>query len=127
VNISCADGLNVSNEEYFHNMTSSQTDNIHHTFNYTSHYGFWIGTTYINNNSCNSTATYVLDVPQTMNGAQDFQELLLQDSGDNVIFTTIISTANGYDNSTYDFQMLVPESAIKATPTTYYFFTQIGG
>jgi hypothetical protein len=126
-NVSCADDINITSEHAFHNMTFTQTDNINRTFNYTSHQSFFVGTQQISANSCRSTATYVNDAKQTMNGNQKFQELVLQDGSYKMVFVTIINAnITGYDNSEYDFQMIVPESGIKSTPTTYYFYTQLG-
>jgi hypothetical protein len=129
-NVSCADEANVSAEQTFHNMTSTQTDNINKTFNYTSHDAFYVGTQSFNANTCKSTATYRNDsrTYNLMDGSQKFQEVVLQDNTDNVIFMTIFAGNNsGYDNRQYDFQMIVPESAIKSTPTAYYFFTELTG
>jgi len=124
-NVSCANDVNISTEEYFHNMTLAQGDNIRNTFNLTNHYGFYVGTTYINNNSCNSTATFVNDVAQAVTGAQRFQEVVIQDGLFNTLFVTLLSSSTGYNGDVYDFQIIVPESAIKSTPTTYYFYTQL--
>ena len=63
-----------------------------------------------------------------MTGTPLFQEVLLQDMNSNIIYVGILaSNRTGFDNSYYDFQMIVAESAIKSTPTTYYFFTEVGG
>jgi hypothetical protein len=126
-NVTCINDGNVSAEHVFHNMTFTQTDNVNQTFNYTSHASFFVGTQQITANSCRSTATYINDAKQTMNGNQQFQELVLQDGSDRPIYVTIINAnISGYDNNQYDFQMIVPESAVKSTPTTYYFYTQLG-
>jgi hypothetical protein len=48
------------------------------------------------------------------------------DSSQRLIYTTIINASvAGYDNMPYDFQIIVPESAVNAS-TTYYFFTELG-
>lgn len=130
IDVTCVNGGNVTAEETFHNMTVAQTDNINKTFNYTSHAAFYVGTVQINASTCKSTATYVNDLRSNnpINGNQVFQEVILQDSGANIIFTTLVTgNQTGFDGRQYDFQIIVPESAIKATPTTYYFFTELSG
>ncbi len=124
--IFCANDLNVSSEHLFYNMTFSQADNINKTFNYTSHSEFYTGNTHFIVNDCRSTATYVSDAAQVMNGNQQFQEILLMDGANNLVYTTIIGTSIGYDGNNYDFQILVPDSGIRVTPTTYYFYTELG-
>lgn len=124
--IFCANDLNISGAHVFFNMTDSQADNINKTFNYTSHSGFYVGSTQFSANACKSTATYVNDAAQTMNGNQKFQEILLMDGANHLVYTTIIGSSVGYDNSTYDFQIIVPDSGIRVTPTTYYFYTELG-
>lgn len=131
-NVTCANAGNVSAEHVYFNMSVNQSDNIANTFNYSSHSAFTVGTQPFNANTCNSTATYVNDSRQTMDGSQDFQEVILQDSANNIIFMTILSTGVGYDNETYDFQLIVPESylsggALRPAYTTYYFFTELSG
>ncbi len=126
-NVTCANVGNVTLEELYYNMSLTQTDNINATFNWSSHSSFYTGTILFNANACSkSTATYVNDLPQVMNGNQKFQEIILQDNLNNMIYTSIISTAAGFDNTNYDFQIIVPESGIRVTATTYYFFTELG-
>ncbi len=62
-----------------------------------------------------------------------FEEVLLyqwknEGNGDGVIFTSILqSDANGYNNQSWDFQMLVPENGHNGntTSTTYYFYVEL--
>lgn len=126
-NVTCADDINITSEHAFFNMTFSQPDNVNKTYNYTSHQSFFVGTQQISANSCKSTATYVNDANQTMDGSQKFQALILQDSAYKPIYVTLLNTTTaGYDNNQYDFQLIVPESGIRAQPTVYYFYTQLG-
>jgi hypothetical protein len=131
-NITCANSTLIAAEEVFHNMTPGSVDSINLTFNYTLHSAMQIGPKIIPESNCSVTATYVNNTAQTVNQSARYQELLLQD-GINMVFATFIEdNAYGFNNdgagsnSTYDFQMLVPESDVKATPTTYYFYTEIG-
>lgn len=125
--VSCANDANITAEETFNNMSTIQSDNINATFNSSSHGSFFVGTTSIGAGTCKATALYVNDTTQVMNGGQLWQEVLLQDSSSNLIFTTLInSSSQGFDNRPYDFQILVPESAVKVNATTYYFYTELG-
>ena len=62
-----------------------------------------------------------------------FEEVLLYygnnaADGDGVIFTSILqSDKNGYNNATWDFEMLVPENGHlgNTTMTTYYFYVEL--
>jgi hypothetical protein len=126
--VTCVSATNITAEEIFHNMTAAQSDNIRNTFNAFSHAQFFVGTVSIAANSCNSTATYRNDLPQTIDGTQKFQEVMLRDDVDNVIFVALVEgNYSGFDNRQYDFQMVVPESDVKTTNTTYYFFTELNG
>jgi hypothetical protein len=126
-NLSCVNSSNLNNENTFFSFGAS--DNVNVTFGQTSHGSIAIlGTTQvIAQNTCNSTATYLNNVSQTMNGNQKFQEILLQDDGTNVVYATIIdANTTGFDGKAYDFQMIVPEKASGAA-TSYYFYTQLTG
>lgn len=127
-NVSCASTANIASEQSFLNMTGTQSDSINSTYIHTSHAAFFVGTQQIGADSCRSTATYVADSEQTMDGTQRFQALLLQDSSQSLVFATLIDDdATGYDGRTYDFQIIVPESDVNSTSTTYYFFTELSG
>lgn len=129
--VSCADVANITAEETFHNMSASEKDSISSTFNYTLHDQVYVGTLSIAQNNCPSTATYLNSTRQAMSNPASvyFQELILMDANYDILYTTIIEDdVNGYrdeNTTTYDFQMIVPESDIKSSPTTYYFFTEI--
>jgi len=133
--VTCASSTNIAAEEAFHNMSGSDADSISSTFNFTFHDSIAIGTSggvnTIPSNSCSSTATYVNDSAQTMTNLSEtrFQEVILNDSTGSVIFTTVLEdNFDGYrdDGTTYDFQMIVPESDVKSQATTYFFFLEIG-
>lgn len=125
--VSCATEGNVTSDHPFYNMTDAQSDSLNRTFNATVHASFFVGTTQITADTCKSTATYVNDAQPNIATA-DFQEILLQDSSDQIIFATILSdNTQGYDNEFHDFQMIVPENDINSTATTYYFWTELDG
>lgn len=124
--ISCANDTTISAEESFLNMTSSNLDSINNTFNDTIHRSFYVGTTFIAESTCNSIATYVNNTEQSVSTSSLFQEVLLEDSSDNLVFATMLEDGvTGFDGTTYDFQMIVPEDSSAVTPTTYFFYVQI--
>ncbi len=132
--LSCANDANVTSEQTYFGMSASASDNINNTYNYTNHKEVVVGGFgTIPADTCKSTATYVNDTPQSINGNQTFQSLILQDSSDRLIFVTLIDDDSySFDNDitvnkTNDFQVIVPESATNSTPTTYYFWTELDG
>ncbi len=129
-NITCITDGNISSESAYMNMTLSQQDGVNKTFNYTSHQAITIGTippVSLGANSCRSTATYVNDSRQAaMDGTQLFQEVLTQDSSSRVVYITILNNdQTGFNNRTYDFQIIVPENPVNLSQTVYYFFTEL--
>jgi len=132
-NVSCANYGNVSQEETYFGMTTNAADNINNTYNYSRHDAVTIGGFgTITLDTCKSMATFVNDTDQNMTDP-DYQALVLQDGSQQLIFVTLISdNAYGYHNNismnkTYDFQIIVPESATNSTSTTYYFWTELDG
>jgi len=126
--IECANETVISNEQTALGMLSSDNDNINKTFNFTVHANIDVATNTIANSTCPSTATYVDDVPQTIDETANFQEVLLSDplTGSLVYTTTIENNQYGYNNETFDFQLLVAENESSTTPTLYYFFVELG-
>lgn len=126
-NIVCASPAVISAESTFNNMSGTEVDRINATFNWTLHKQFLIGTNTIAQNTCNSTFMNVNDTRQTPSVSSPFQEVLIMDSANSyMIYMASIDHAQyGYDNTTYDFQMIVAESAVKTTPTPYYFYVEL--
>ncbi len=126
-NIVCASATVIGNESIFNNMSASATDRVNMTFNWTVHKQFQIGSNTIAQSTCNSTAMYVNDTKQTPTITSPFQEVLIMDSASlGIIYmASIDSDMYGYDNTTYDFQMIVAESDVKAAPTPYYFYVEL--
>ncbi len=123
----CAQPATIVAEENFNNMSAIAADSINRTFNETTHESFYVGATPIANSTCPSTTTYINSAQQNVSENASFQEVLLQDADANVVYTTILTNGTaGFDGNQYDFQMIVGESAVKSTPTTYYFYTEIG-
>jgi len=125
-NIMCATEQTILNEQNFLNISETAADSINRTFNDTIHRGFFVGTTQIMESSCRAIATFVENIKQPPSVNATFQEILLQDSNNNIIFTTIIEQARtGFDSNPYDFQLIVPENPTRVQPTTYFFFAEI--
>jgi len=128
--ISCANLTHIRNEEIALNHTSNPDDNISATFNTKDHDEFYVATKKINQNSCYSIMTNVMG--QKQSGTRYFQEILLYDglhSNDGYIVyaTKLEEDVVGYNNKSYDFQMIVPEVALSSwtSSTGYYFYVEI--
>ncbi len=126
-NLTCASvaDLNEENSELGH---TSLADNLTATFNITAeatHEEFFVAARNISQNSCPTLNTYVA------NNTQDtyFEEVALYESvGGNMVFATILEQdAYGYDNRTYDFQMIVPEVGTPGWDgaTAYYLYVEL--
>jgi hypothetical protein len=106
------------------NSTTDQ-DAVNRTFlNTTAFSNFYVGNISINSTqNCRAVNLY--------NGStapsSSFQEVLLHD-GTSMIYTALITQdANGFDNRTHDFQMLVGENGhgIDVATTPYYFYLEL--
>lgn len=123
--IQCANTTTRLADETALNHTTTDPASITSTFGQSAHSEFFVGSTQITQNSCNSTATYINSTAQTVNSSATFQEVLLQDDSNTVYSTFIHDDTMGYrDDTTYDFQLLVPESFI-GSPRTYYFYVEL--
>ena len=123
----CSNSTHMSNEDITLNQ-SNKDDNITKTFNTKVHNGFYVGSRQILQNTCYSVHTYVNSSSQ----AAKFEEVALYDgtneTNGNIIFATPLEQdAYGFDNSTYDFQMIVPENGLSTwtSSTAYYFYVEL--
>jgi hypothetical protein len=134
-NINCTWGVTRSptnrtieeNENRLMNHTSP-ADNITATFSTKNHTGFYVNNIYISSNSCYSIHTYINSTKQYTN----FEEILLYDGTNStngaIVYTSIIEQdRRGFDNETYDFQMIVPENGAQGfrSSTPYYFYAEL--
>lgn len=123
--IRCVVNTTLQAEQTDLNMSTSKTDSINLTFNTTIHRSFYVGTRLIGNSSCRAIATYVNNTRQTPTENASFQEILLDDT-QRLVYTTILENkARGYNNQSFDFQMIVAESDINPTPSPYYFWAEL--
>ena len=122
--IGCADNLEVESENSAM-AHSGASDNITATFkdDSLSHDAFYVGGTLIS--SCEyALNTYVNSNPQD----STYDEVVLSDAEGELVYANIITdNAIGFDGSTYDFQMLVPENGTEgySSSTPYYLYVEI--
>lgn len=136
-NISCFDyyggpQYNLSAIEADLGLQPTENDGVNETFRFTTHDTVYVGSVEITTNTCPSTYMYQGDLNQTNN----FQEILLTDnSTGSIIYTALIENRTpgglndlpGYNNYTYDFQMLVGEDGhgTDIATTTYWFYVEL--
>lgn len=125
--INCSNTTHIELENAAMNHTN-RDDNITTTFGETTHQGFFAGTSEILANTCFSLHTYVNDTSQS----SVFEEVVLydgatSDNGNIVYATPLENDEYGFDNSTYDFQMIVPENGLPGFTgsTGYYFYVEL--
>ncbi|MBR9677121.1 hypothetical protein GOV04_03200 [Candidatus Woesearchaeota archaeon] len=124
--LKCANQSTIGAEQSYLNINNSNADSINNTFFNKTHKTFFAAGNSITNSTCQAIATYVNDQAQASSEASLFQEVLLQDSTGNLIFTTLIEEdQQGFDTSTYDFQIIIPEDETSQTPTPYYFYVEL--
>jgi hypothetical protein len=113
-------------------LQHTRLDNITATFSQRNHSSFDVGTRTITANSCYSIFPWVNDSSQST--TTFFPEVLLYDGTNltdysaGLIYAAIIENdIPGFDNATYDFQMLVPEvgSDSWSSSTAYYFYVEL--
>jgi hypothetical protein len=123
------------NENKFFSHTNAD-DNITATFEYTNHSSMTIGSRVIAKDDCFSLQTWQNNAQQTFGDSDDakFSEVILYDGAfnklnGNVIYATkIYNDVQSYDtDSTYDFQMIVPEDGSLgfSSTTAYYFYVEL--
>ncbi len=129
-NIRCANNTLLENENLLLNH-SNANDNITKTFNGTTHVSFVVGSVTIPANNCSTLNTYKSNTTQDT----DFEEMVLTDQTNfsipnyaNLIYATIMeSNVVGFDDNTYDFQMIVPEIGLDGytSATAYYLYVEL--
>ncbi|MFC1648276.1 hypothetical protein ACFL1B_02345 [Nanoarchaeota archaeon] len=125
--IECAARSTIEAEDAFLNISVTKIDSINNTFNDTIHKTLQVAGLEIANSTCPAIATYVGSAKQVADENADFQEILLQD-GTQLIYATILEQDSaGYAaGKTFDFQIIMAENEFAGTPTTYYFYAEIG-
>ena len=133
-NIGCYDY--ESGESYFTlseletslGMNADDIDGVNETFLVNSSYpNFYAGTNQITGNCPMRQLNNISGTP-----SPDFYELLLYDAANqNLIYTAVLTKngAVGFDNRTWNFQMIVGENGHEGDTTTtpYYFYAELNG
>jgi len=122
-------GLNLTGLENRFNITPNDVDGVNETFTLSgagSHKLFYTSNQEFTGNECKSTRVY----DNTGTGVNNhFEEVLLYEpTTESVIFTSILNSDTlGFDNKTYDFEMLVLENGhgTDVSTTPYYFFVEL--
>jgi hypothetical protein len=125
-NINCSNFTWLNQENIAMNNTNAN-DNLTVTFNTTAgatHRAFSVGSVSISNNTCPTLNTFVNNASQDTS----FEEMALYDNV-NIVYATILeSRIPGYNNLSYDFQMIVPENGLSTFQgsTAYYLYVELG-
>lgn len=110
-------------------------DNITATFTVTNHSELTIGAQVIGKNQCWSLTTFQDDQSQSFDDSDNanYTQIILYDgafnkSDGNIVYVTPMEEDNtGFDNQSYDFQMILPEdgSTGYSSSTAYYFYVEL--
>ena len=139
--IKCA-YFNTTEEENNLINHTNKADNITATFASTTHEALTVGTVSISANSCPATFIYVND---SSGAAGTFEEVVLYDglstfnmtqpiihsNFSNIVYAQNLETSFnsqwGFDNQSYNFQIIVPEVGLSAwsSSTAYYFYMEL--
>ncbi|MBR9677124.1 hypothetical protein GOV04_03215 [Candidatus Woesearchaeota archaeon] len=124
--VNCTNTTEKETEDTFIGNNAANDDSINKTFSATTHASLTVAGRPIQNSSCYSIATYLIDNAQTISEASLYQEILLSDNLGNLVYTTLLNDdTTGYNNESYDFQAMVADSQA-ATAITYYFYVELG-
>lgn len=100
---------------------STGSDSVNKTFKPSNNTAFTIGGATIAAGTACTTHTYVNNATQTTS----FEEIIVTSTGSNTIYTTRIEPdTTGFDGSTHDFQIVVPDYTNETT-LTYYFYVEL--
>ena len=123
--INCTNLTHIEAEETAKTIGPTDIDGINETFNDTTHPEVYVGSVQFVANHCDyTTSTYQNDAT-----GSDFEEILLYESGGEIVYTTLINdNKNSFNNHSADFQLIVAEDghgAAAATSTQYYFYVEL--
>ncbi len=121
--IACADNSMIETEQTALNITTSKEDSINNTFSASTHSQFYVGSVKMSANTCRAITLNVNNTKQST----DFQEVLLKDSSSIVYASLLENSTYGFNNQSYDFQMIVAENALEGAQsnTAYYFYVEL--
>ena len=101
------------------NLTGTLSDRVNLTFVPSANVEMQVGDVTIAANSTCAAWTYVDSKAQS----SVFQELILTDGISTVYAAFMNQSTSGFDSSTHDFQMIIPETQTRST-STYYFYAE---
>ena len=102
--------------------TGTGSDRVNNTFIASNNTAFTVGGTNIAVSTSCRTNTFVNSAAQTAS----FEEVILDDTT-NIVYTGLLeSDVTGFDGSTHDFQIIVPDNRTDPTPLLYYFYVELG-
>ena len=116
--INCTNRTQWQNEELKLGISTTQLDGINETYSQTSYPTFLVGARQMN--GCKSTRPY-----KATSSASRFWNVLLNSNSINTVYAAILAeNKNAFDNSTADFEILVPVNRTIGT-ATYYFYAEL--
>jgi len=128
--VDCATAGNKVTEDSSIGHLSVSADSVNRTFASQIHRNLTVGSKFIANDTCYSTATWQNSTQPTLTKTIPFQEILLWD-GSHMAYTTFVENDKaGYRNdtpsTTYDFQAIVPDDGqASSSPLRYYFYLEL--
>ncbi|MBS3119750.1 hypothetical protein J4475_02910 [Candidatus Woesearchaeota archaeon] len=140
-NVTCASTEPIFREDAFLNQTHTASDSINRTFSLSyNHTATAIGTTTVSN--CTTVLPFVNNTAQTNSPSNIFPEFIIgandtlgtnssnQTDANHLVFVVGIAytstTISSYNNqSTFDFEMIVPDSSSESGAIPYYFYLEI--
>ncbi len=116
--INCTNSTHWENEESTLNIESTATDGINETYSSTAHPSFDVGTNTML--GCPSTRPY-----NSTEESGEFWNVLLNSDATNVVYTAVLAeNSNAFDDTTVDFEILVPVDKSAGT-AQYYFYVEL--
>jgi len=124
--VDCLLAANITDEETALGQATIDADSVTNTFTTNVHPQFYVGTVDITADTCNATNAFGPSGAQ----ANDFFQILLADNAGagNIIYTTLLNgTKSSFDNSAWDFELLVGQNGHPggSTTTQYYLYVEL--
>ncbi|MFP4567443.1 MAG: hypothetical protein ACLFN8_00715 [Candidatus Woesearchaeota archaeon] len=121
-NIRCANNSEIILEDSYLGFEPSIEYSVNRTFSDSEHESFYTFFNYIETDSCKSAALNVYN----NTSSRDFEEVILSDNNSNLIFSSVLQNgAIGFNNNTYDFQLILPENQNLSVSEEYYFYIEL--
>jgi hypothetical protein len=116
--VNCTNSTQWQNEETALSIANTSTDGINETYNSTAHPAFMVGNTQLS--GCRSTRPF-----NSTGQAGQFWNILLNSDPANVVYASLlVDNSNAFDNTTVDFELLVPTNRTTST-AVYYFYAEL--